>query len=307
MFIQQVKKGTKLALAAALAFAMTACSSSTPKEETVEPVSILCPTGAPALSIQGAADLEDVSIEYVDGSDLLTSELAKEDGEYDIIVAPTNLGAKVYSESESYNLDAVLTWGNLYLVGPEGIDLKTSSIAAFGQNAVPGLVFNQVEEEGLNVTWYSSAAEAQQALLTGQQQVALLAQPVAQATIAKAKENGKEFSVLQDLQALWKEKTGSEDAGYPQASLFVKADEQEKVSRVLEGIETFIADADEDTLTSAIDNAGAETLGLPNTQIAVKTWKQQNIRYVKGKDAKEDIENFLKVFKMELPKGLIAE
>ena len=194
MFIQQVKKGTKLALTAALAFAMTACSSSTPKEETVEPVSILCPTGAPALSIQGAADLEDVSIEYVDGSDLLTSELAKEDGEYDIIVAPTNLGAKVYSESESYNLDAVLTWGNLYLVGPEGIDLKTASIAAFGQNAVPGLVFNQVEEEGLNVTWYSSAAEAQQALLTGQQQVALLAQPVAQATVAKAKENGKEMT-----------------------------------------------------------------------------------------------------------------
>ena len=307
MFIQQVKKGSKLALAAALAFAMTACSSSKPKEEKIEPVSILCPTGAPALSIQGAADLEDVSIEYVDGSDLLTSELAKEDGEYDIIVAPTNLGAKVYSESGSYNLDAVLTWGNLYLVGPEGIDLKTASIAAFGQNAVPGLVFNQVEEEGLNVTWYSSAAEAQQALLTGQQQVALLAQPVAQATIAKAKENGKEFSVLQDLQALWQEKTCSEDAGYPQASLFVKADEQEKVCRVLEGIETFIADADEDTLTSTIDKAGADTLGLPNTQIAVKTWKQQNIRYVKGKDAKEDIENFLKVFKMELPKGLIAE
>ena len=307
MFIQQVKKGTKLVLAAALAFAMTACSSSTPKEETIEPVSILCPTGAPALSIQGAADLEDVSIEYVDGSDLLTSELAKEDGEYDIIVAPTNLGAKVYSESESYNLDAVLTWGNLYLVGPEGTDLKTASIAAFGQNAVPGLVFNQVEEEGLNVTWYSSAAEAQQALLTGQQQVALLAQPVAQATIAKAKENGKEFSVLQDLQTLWQEKTGSEDAGYPQASLFVKADEQDKVSRVLDGIETFIADADEDTLTSAIDEAGADTLGLPNTQIAVKTWKQQNIRYVKGKDAKEDIENFLKVFKMELPDGLIVE
>lgn len=307
MFIQQVKKGAALALVAVMAFGLSACSTSTPKEETTEPVSILCPTGAPALSIQGAADLEDVSIEYVDGSDLLTSELAKEDGEYDIIVAPTNVGAKVYSESKSYNLDAVLTWGNLYLVGPEGTDLKTASIAAFGQNAVPGLVFNQVEEEGLNVTWYSSAAEAQQALLTDQQQVALLAQPVAQATIAKAKENGKELSVLQDLQSLWQEKTGSEDAGYPQASLFVKSGEEDKVSRVLEGIETFIADADEDTLTSAIDNAGAENLGVPNTQIAVKTWKQQNIRYVKGADAKEDIENFLKVFNIELPKGLIVE
>ena len=304
MFVQQLKKGISLMACSFLALGLAACSNT---DTSNEPISILCPTGAPALSLLGTWDLENVSVEYVDGSDILTSELAKEDGEYDIIVAPTNVGAKVYGESESYNLEAVLTWGNLYLVGQEGTDLSTASIAAFGQNAVPGLVFNQVEDPSLNVTWYSSVQEAQQALLTNQQQVALLAQPVAAATIAKAKENGKELTVLQDLQKLWQEKTDSEDAGYPQASLFVKSGEEEKVEAVLDAVEEYIEEADEKTLTSTIDDIGAEVLGVPNTQIAVKTWKQQNIRYVKGKDAKEDIENFLKVFKMELPKGLIAE
>lgn len=304
MFVQQLKKGISLMACSFLALGLAACSSA---DTSNEPISILCPTGAPALSLLGTWDLENVSVEYVDGSDILTSELAKEDGEYDIIVAPTNVGAKVYGESESYNLEAVLTWGNLYLVGQEGTDLSTSSIAAFGQNAVPGLVFNQVEDPSLNVTWYSSVQEAQQALLTNQQQVALLAQPVAAATIAKAKENGKEMTVLQDLQKLWQEKTNSEDAGYPQASLFVKSGEEEKVEAVLDAVEEYIEEADEKTLTSTIDDIGAEVLGVPNTQIAVKTWNAQNIRYVQGNDAKEDIEDFLTVFHMELPDGLIVE
>lgn len=304
MFVQQLKKGISLMACSFLALGLAACSNT---DTSNEPISILCPTGAPALSLLGTWDLENVSVEYVDGSDILTSELAKEDGEYDIIVAPTNVGAKVYGESESYNLEAVLTWGNLYLVGQEGTDLSTASIAAFGQNAVPGLVFNQVENPSLNVTWYSSVQEAQQALLTNQQQVALLAQPVAAATIAKAKENGKEMTVLQDLQKLWQEKTNSEDAGYPQASLFVKSGEEEKVEAVLDAVEEYIEEADEKTLTSTIDDIGAEVLGVPNTQIAVKTWNAQNIRYVQGNDAKEDIEDFLTVFHMELPDGLIVE
>ena len=304
MFVQQVKKGISLMACSFLALGLAACSSA---DTSNEPISILCPTGAPALSLLGTWDLENVSVEYVDGSDILTSELAKEDGEYDIIVAPTNVGAKVYGESESYNLEAVLTWGNLYLVGQEGTDLSTASIAAFGQNAVPGLVLNQVEDPSLNVTWYSSVQEAQQALLTNQQQVALLAQPVAAATIAKAKENGKELTVLQDLQKLWQEKTNSEDAGYPQASLFVKSGEEEKVEAVLDAVEEYVEEADEKTLTSTIDDIGAEVLGVPNTQIAVKTWNAQNIRYVQGNDAKEDIEDFLAVFHMELPDGLIVE
>lgn len=103
----------------------------------------------------------------------------------------------MYSQSEAFNLEAVLTWGNLYLVGPEGSDLTSASIAAFGEKAVPQLVFQYVmDTANMNVTYYASVQEAQQALLTGQSEVALLAQPVAAATIAKAKEQGKSYLFL---------------------------------------------------------------------------------------------------------------
>ncbi len=287
-----------------LALGMVACSQS--QTQTIESVKVLCPTGAPALAILGAVGDENVSIEYTEGTDVLTAELAKENSEYDVIVAPTNLGAKIYSKTQTYNLEATLTWGNLYLVGPADVDITSASVAAFGERAVPGLVFKKVLPD-LNPTYYASVQEAQQALLTGQAQVALLAQPVAAATIAKAKEMGNEFTILSDLQALYQKETGSDIKGYPQASLFVKAGNQEKVGYVLDEIQSFISECDEASINEKIEIAGVEALGIPNAQIAIKTWDKQNILYMSAKDAKENIEDFLNVFGMKCPEGFIIE
>jgi NitT/TauT family transport system substrate-binding protein len=303
-----LKKIVKVFLAAALSIGLAACSSGENEEVKLEPVKILCPTGAPGLSLLGALNNDLVTVDFVEGTDVLTAEMAKEDSEYDIIVAPTNLGAKIYTNSPNYNLDAVLTWGNLYLVGKEGVDLSTANIAAFGEGAVPGMVFKNVYDvDTMNVTWYNSVQEAQQALLTGQVDAALLAQPVAAATIAKGSEQGLNLSVVSDLQELWQTKNEMDIKGFPQASLFVKKDSEEKVSYVLDGIKTFLNSVDDEAISSAIEAVGADKLGIPNAELAVKTWKAQNINFVSGKDAKKDIEAFLKVFNMELPEGLIVE
>ena len=303
-----LKKIVKVFLAAALSIGLAACSSGENEEVKLEPVKILCPTGAPGLSLLGALNNDLVTVDFVEGTDVLTAEMAKEDSEYDIIVAPTNLGAKIYTNSPNYNLDAVLTWGNLYLVGKEGVDLSTANIAAFGEGAVPGMVFKNVYDvDTMNVTWYNSVQEAQQALLTGQVDVALLAQPVAAATIAKGSEQGLNLSVVSDLQELWQTTNEMDIKGFPQASLFVKKDSEEKVSYVLDGIKTFLNSVDDEAISAAIEAVGADKLGIPNAELAVKTWKAQNINFVSGKDAKKDIEAFLKVFNMELPEGLIVE
>lgn len=303
-----LKKIVKVFLAAALSIGLAACSSGENEEVKPEPVKILCPTGAPGLSLLGALNNDLVTVDFVEGTDVLTAEMAKEDSEYDIIVAPTNLGAKIYTNSPNYNLDAVLTWGNLYLVGKEGVDLSKANIAAFGEGAVPGMVFKNVYDvDTMNVTWYNSVQEAQQALLTGQVDAALLAQPVAAATIAKGSEQGLNLSVVSDLQELWQTKNEMDIKGFPQASLFVKKDSEEKVSYVLDGIKTFLNSVDDEAISAAIEAVGADKLGIPNAELAVKTWEAQNINFVSGKDAKKDIEAFLKVFNMELPEGLIVE
>jgi len=289
-----VRKIISLALSLVLSVSLVACSSS---NEPQEPIKILAPTGAPALSLLSLYENENVEIETVEGTDVLTAELSKKDSEYDIIVAPTNLGAKLYSQAEAFNLEAVLTWGNLYLVGPEGSDLTSASIAAFGEKAVPQLVFQYVmDTANMNVTYYASVQEAQQALLTEQSEVALLAQPVAAATIAKAKEQGKELSVLEDLQALC-----SDEDGYPQASLFVRADAN--VDYALDLLQD--TELSEDEMKEIIDKVGVDKLGVPNAEIAVNTYAKQNIRYEAASDVKDQIEEFLNLFNIELPEGLI--
>lgn len=302
-----VKKIMKLFLAVLLGIGLVACASGE-SEEKQEPVKILCPTGAPGLSLLGVLDNDYVSVDFVEGTDVLTAEMAKEDSEYDIIVAPTNLGAKMYSNSPNYYLDAVITWGNLYIVGKEDVDLTAANIAAFGEGAVPGMVLSNVYDlDAMNITWYNSVQEAQQALLSGQVDAALLAQPVASAAIAKAKEQDLSLTVVSDIQELWQSKNDMDIKGFPQASIFVKKDSQEKVAYVLDGIQLFLDSVDDKAVTSAIETIGTDTLGIPNAELAAKTWNAQNINFVSGKDAEKEIDAFLKVFNMELPEGLIIE
>lgn len=306
------RKIGKIFLAASLSLGLVACaqqeSKEEPKETIKEEVKVLAPAGAPSLALLGAYNMDKVTIDTVEGADVLTAELAKKDSDYDIIVAPTNLGAKLYEKAEAYQLASVLTWGNLYLVGSPDTDVNGANIAVFGENAVPGLVFRSLYDvDSMNVTYYGSVQEAQQALLTDQSQVALLAQPAAAATIAKAKEKQKELTVLQDLQKLWQEKHNSESNGYPQASLFIKKGEKKKVQYVLNDIKEYLKNVDEETVSKDIENIGADKLGLPNAAIASKTWKQQNIRFVSSKDAEKDIETFLELFNISCPEGLFVK
>lgn len=283
---------------------MTACSA--PKEveapeKDIISYQVLSPKGAPALGIVRAMNGErEDEYTLVDGADIVTTELAKEDSEYDIIVAPINVGAKLISSGKSnYKLASVLTWGNLYIVGSANAD-ENSTIAAFGEAAVPGKVFSNIHSSlkmANEIIYYPSVTEAQAELLAGKVELALLAEPAVTATIAKAKSNGVELTVKYDLQQKWQEIYG--DYGYPQAAVFVKKsaydENPESVTAYLENLQASITD-DMDAFASAIEEIGAEELGVPNAQIATNSYKRQNIKYVKASEKKEEIQKFLDLF-----------
>ena len=283
---------------------MAACSApkevEAPENEIIS-YSVLAPKGAPALGVVRAMT-NDRGDQYtlVDGADVLTTELAKEDSEYDIIVAPINVGAKLISAGKSpYKLAAILTWGNLYVVGTNDA-VDTDAIAAFGEAAVPGKVFGNIVsklEMSNEITYFPSVTEAQASLLSGKSKLALIAEPAVTATIAKAKTNGMELSVKMDVQAKWEEIYGS--YGYPQAAVFVKNSAYEEnsysVNAYLEALQSSITE-DLEVFTSAIETVGAEELGVPNAQVATKSYDRQNIKYVIASEKKSEIQDFLAVF-----------
>lgn len=302
-----MKKAAAALTAAAMTFGIAGCSSAS--ETPKEPVKILAPQGAPALALSGEFGKDNVSVETVEGQDVLVSELAKTDGEYDLIAAPINLGIKSYKEAGAYELAGVLTWGNLYIVSSgEDWNEEGKTIAAFGEGAVPGMVFNSLYPElNAEVVWYPSVAEASAAIQAGQNDAALLAQPAAFGAIASSKDKDQKLEITADLQTEWENAHSSDEKGYPQAALFVKKGTLNNVQPVIDDIQAFLESADDNTVENAIKEAGIENLGIPSEQAAIKTWASQNIHYKSAKEAKDDIDKFLSLFNLSLPDDMIAQ
>ena len=289
---------------------LTGCSTSKSADE----MKILTPNGAPALSLVGV--YEDVTkngkINIVEGSDLVSSELMKAASEYDAIVAPINLGCQLLAKGKTdYKLAGVLTWGNLYLIENEGV--QNNELAAFGEQAVPGMIFKLVKDsndvmKNAKVTYYNAVSDVQAQVLAGKVQYALMAEPAATATIAKAKQNGKTIKNIASLQELYQKQTNSKQAGYPQAAIFVK--NKEDVKELLVKLDEFTnkdAVKEDNNIEELVNKIGAETFGVPNAAIAAKTWKNQNIHYQEATAVKDDIQSILKTFHIEYSDDMLVK
>lgn len=297
---------------------MTGCSSvpssNTPTDSDsntqafTTDLKILSPSGAPALALLNLFEDNSDQITVVEGADVLQASFVSPEHEYDVIIAPTNLGVKLaLSGKTDYRLAAVVTWGNLYVLAENEESLKNDAVrfAAFGEQAVPGLVFESVKDQLHldDVTYYSAVTEAQAALLSKNADAALIAEPAATATIAKAKEKEMSLQVVADIQSLWESKTGSK--GYPQASIFVlDTDENtQKINDLLTEIEASmnkfhseVSNGSTDHLIASIDVAGAETLGVPNAQIVAKSYLKMGLGYRAASSCEQELSDFLSLF-----------
>lgn len=293
---------------------LTACS--TDRQENVdEPIKILAPIGATSLSMLGLYGDEQVTIDTVDGSDVLSAQLADKHSEYDAIIAPINVGAKLAAGNKSeYMLGYIVTWGNLYIVGSDETALTgEGTFAAFGELAVPQKVLlssmdmTTIKPE---VVYFNSANDVASQLMSGQANVGLLAEPAVTTLLAKAKDSGKQLEVLVDLQQAYKEKNGAETLGYPQAALFIKKGSEASMTPYIEKAMTFTnetAISNPDEIIKAVNVATTDTLGIPDATIAQNSWTRQNIRIVKAIEVKPEVEQFLKQFELTIDDSIYVK
>ncbi len=284
---------------------LSGCSSS---KETAK-VKVLTPQGATALATISIYDSEYADVTTVNGSDPLTAELAKENSEYDVIIAPINAGAKMIEKGNTnFRMAAIITWGNLYLVASETYQ-EGDPIAAFGENAVPQKIL-ETTQLAKNVTYFSGVQDAQAQLLGKKTNAALLAEPAVSATLAKAKESGMQLSVVTDLQERYAKVQGDkENNGYPQAAVFVKIGSEENAKSALDKMKSFLNEGavDQKNVKSLIETIKAENLGVPNADIAIASWERQNLSYKDAKDVKEQIASFLSLFQITFTDDMLSK
>ncbi len=282
------------------AILLSGCSKSSKTDDYS--LKVLTPTGAPAVASIPLSN-QGFDVSYDNGGTNIQAALINPTPEYDVIIAPVNLGVTLISKgSTTYRLHSVVTWGNLYLVEStkEG---ALNNLALFGENAVPGKVFESVKSLlALSVdqsTYYASVSEAQQVLMSGQAKYALLAEPLVTASIAKAKQSGFEISIAKDVQSLWKEKNG--DDNYPQAGIFVEETIYDEHKTAVDAAVKSMGDylTAHETLESDIDRIGVEKLGVPSSAIIKSAWDRMNLKVVSAKDSSAQLTNFLSLFNIE--------
>ncbi len=203
-----------------IGFFMTSCTI-TNGEGYQDELTMIMPTGTPALALSEFAMTNDyVKAEVVAGSDPLVAAFTSKS--HDVIVAPVNLGAKMYSVYQEYVLYKTFVWGNLYLASKGTLnsfkDLDGKTVVAFGKNSTPDIVMQALlkHHSDINVTveYVSDVSEANTLLASGKAEIIVTAEP----SISKLKSK-LNLSIL-DLQDEWAKMTGNES--YPQAGIFVR-------------------------------------------------------------------------------------
>lgn len=197
-------------------------------DDSSKKVSVIVPTGTPSLGITNVLnDKTLVDANIVSGSDPLIAAFTN--ASYDVVVAPVNLGAKLYNANEnfSYILYKTIVWGNYYLVSNEEIatleSLEGKTVLVFGKNSTPDVVLRTLisaKNINVNLEYVDDVATANSYLLSGKADIIVSAEP----SLTKMSAN-KNFYTL-DLQKQWQQLTGS--YSLPQAGIFIKKDSKDE-------------------------------------------------------------------------------
>ena len=123
---------------------------------------VILPSGTPLIAFGALLDDENFDVEIVNGSDPLQAAFIG--GEYDIIVAPFNLGAKLYLANKSkYLLEAIITTNNTYLISKNEYqslnEIKDKKVLAYGAGSMPFVGLKALSDDAslnLNITALNS-------------------------------------------------------------------------------------------------------------------------------------------------------
>ena len=254
---------------------------------------VSAPGGAPAIAAAELATTYQDDYEFTLGlgADALQPLFVNKSS--DVIIAPINLGAKLYIKNASFKLAAVLTWGNLFFASQKEdftlASMNDSDVTFFGEGTVNDVVVKYVLSENnispKSITYLGSTSETQTTLITNSDAIVLIAEPA----LSVAKNNNANIKSI-SVQELYKEASGNNE--FPQAGCFINVntltDHKSVVNQFLKRLEESTTKCATDTETIA---GYAETLALGGKKaILVKAIPNCNIKFVKAKNAKAQLE-----------------
>lgn len=255
-------------------------------------ITMIVPAGGPQYAQLYMQDNKNYDVSIVEGADPLVAAFGSET--YDVIFAPTNLGAKLYTSKPTYQLIASVSWGSFYLASATAFDLNQvslSEIIAFGQNQTPDAILQYVLEGNnieSNITYLDSLSSSISEFVLDSSKIYLLSEP----GLSVLNQTYEIHTI--DLQAAYA--TLSDTIGYPQASVFVNKNlSDQEINQIKADLESSI-----DHLELRLEESFNLAIKLDinvNFDVFEAFVPRLNIRYVDAINAKADIIEYLELLK----------
>ncbi|HPT20665.1 MAG TPA: ABC transporter substrate-binding protein [Bacteroidales bacterium] len=226
------------------------------------------------------------------------------DGSADFAILPTTMAAIVYNKGMEYRLVAIPVWGTLYLFGSDTTitrwaDLRGKKVNLMARGMTPDVLFRYLlQKNGINPEndisldyTFPTHIDLANAIASGQADLGVISEPLA----SMAMERNKNLRLIFDLDDEWKKIEGipiTETAFMAKKS--VLKNNRQMVEKLLSSY-----DASTRWVNQNPDSAAALMVKydiLPNSNVAISSIPRSNLNFVRAKDVKSQIEDYLNVF-----------
>ncbi len=222
----------------------------------------------------------------------------------DITALPTYVGANLSNKGVDVHLAAVVVWGLLWVIGPDGTpgdweSLRGQTLMVPFQNDMPDLVFQYLAKEhgmtagkDFTIEYYTQPPEVVARLVSKKGSWAVLPEHVASLALAKAGESGNKLTRVLNLQAEWAKTTGGKEPRIPQAGVVVPsriAERPDVLGALLDELEADVAAvnaANDDTLAKL-----SKASGIPAPMVK-SIIPRLNLKVVPAAEARKELERF---------------
>lgn len=265
-----------------------------------EKVKVLLPGGTPLLAVGGILDDKRFEFTVVNGQDPLLAGF--KEGKHDIIIAPLNLGAKLYiANISSYKLDSIITSNNTYLVSTKEIngikDIEGKKVLAYGNGSTPSLVLNSaisLNNISANIEYRNSVSDVMGELLSGKNEFEYFLSD--EPNISKVKASSETKYYTYDLS------TAVEASIVIHASLFVNDKVDSSTLNVIkENINKMNSKPEEYSNSIVNKNEYFKNLGVEVIKMAIPN---ANITYKKASESIDEINEYYNLLNKYLPNVL---
>lgn len=252
--------------------------------------SLIVPGGSPQLAQMYVDEDPNYFVDIVQGADALVAAFGSKS--HDFILAPTNLGAKMYQTKPDYIFIAAIVFGNYYLVtqtnGSFDLDtLNNQEITVFGLNQTSEIILTYILSSHHILSDYRIVDSVQTAVadfIFDPSRIVLVAEP----SLSILRAQFPEISVI-NLQVAYQELTG--ESSYPQAGAFARATlTHDEISAFLDVLETSV-----NRVLAAPDIAAdtAASLNYPYTRdVLLSAISNSNLGFVSALDVRTDLEAY---------------